>query len=274
VGPIGSLAASGRGGMALLPDGDRVIFSATNSKEGMQSLWVQGLTRDTATRVTFSVASEFSPVVTPDGTRVFFAADPAGGNHIYESPVDGSTPPALVMEAANNQAPYDVSPDGRWLLYQTNQNQAATRQDLWVIPLAGGGPPHPFVATPAIESSGAFSPDGKWVTYVSDATGSSQVYVKPFPGPGAARPVSTKGGLSPRFSRDGRKIYFVSAQQVLAADFHPDGTVGEPAVLFELDERIVTFRPMPSGDRFVMVLQNDTEASSALHVITGWRPPA
>jgi hypothetical protein len=273
LGTVGSLDTFFRGGVALLPDGDRVIVSASNTKEGLQSLWVQGLTRDTATRVNFSAASEFSPVVTPDGSRVFFAADASGRNHIYESPVDGSTPPALVMSAANGQLPNDISPDGRWLLYLTNQNQAATKQDLWVMSLAGGGTPHPFVATPAIESSGAFSPDGKWVAYVSDASGTPQVYVRPFPGPGAARPVSTKGGASPQFSRDGRKIYFCAAQKFMAADFHPDGTVGESAVKFELDQRIQSFREMPAGDRFLMVLQNDTEASPSLQVITGWRPP-
>jgi hypothetical protein len=274
LGTVGSLAAYFRGGAPILPDGDRVILSASNSKEGIQSLWVQGLTRDTASRLTFSVASEFSPVVTPDGSRVFYAADPSGGNHIYESPIDGSTPPVLVVSAANGQLPNDISPDGRWLLYQTNQNQAATKQDLWLMPLAGGGTPRPFVATPAIENAGSFSPDGKWVVYVSDASGMAQIYVRPFPGPGAARPVSTKGGDAPRFSRDGHHIYFSDTQKFMAAEFHPDGSVGEPAVRFELDQRIQSFCEMPSGDRFLMVLQNDADASPPLQVITGWRPPA
>jgi Tol biopolymer transport system component len=273
LGNAGSLAPIVRGSWAIFPGGDRVIVSVMNQKEGTPALWVQGVTRDTATRVTFSVAAEVSPLITPDGTQVLFGADPAGGTHIYASPVDGSTPPALVVSAANNQLPSDISPDGRWLFYQSNQNQAATKQDLWVLSLTGESKPRPFVATPAIETSGAFSPDGKWVAYVSDASGTPQIYVRPFPGPGAARPVSTKGGTSPRFSRDGHLIYFADAQKFMSAEFHPDGTVAEPAVKFELDQRIQSFREMPAGDRFLMVLQNDTEASPPLQVITGWRPP-
>lgn len=273
---IGSIATvvAGRGSLATFPEADRVIVAVADNRAGTTSLWVQGLTRDTATRVTFSAASESAPVITADGDRVFFASDPAGGFHIYEAPVDGSTPPTLVVSAANAQIPNDISQDGRWLLYQSNQNQAATKQDLWVLPLSGERQPHPFLATPAVETSGTFSPDGKWVAYISDATGTSQVYVRPFPGPGAARPVSTKGGRSPRFSRDGRKIYFADTAKLMAAEFRVDGSASDPVVLFELDERIQAFRQVPQNDRFLMVLQDDTAASPPVRIITGWRPPA
>ena len=277
LGNVGSIAtvAVGRGSLALFPEADRVIVSAADNRTGTTSLWVQGLTRDTATRVTFSAASETAPVLTPDGNQVFFAGDPAGSSfQIYEAPVDGSTPPALALSAANAQIPNDISADGRWLLYQSNQNQAATKQDLWVLPLTGERQPHPFLATPAVETTGTFSPDGKWVAYLSDATGTSQVYVRPFPGPGAARPVSTKGGTSPRFSRDGRKIYFADSGKLMAAEFRVDGSVSDPILVFELDERIQAFRQMPQNDRFLMVLQNDTAASPPVRIITGWRPPA
>ena len=274
LGNIGSIATINRG-LALLPQADRAIVSASDHHLGTTSLWIQDLTRDTATRVTFSAALEIAPVTTPDGNRVFFASDYEGfGLHVYQAPLDGSTPLALVVSGPNSQVPDDISADGRLLLYQTNQNQSAAKQDLWVVPLEGERKPRPFLATPASETLGSFSPDSKWVTYISDATGRIQVYVRPFPGPGAARPVSAKGGNSPRFSRDGRRIYFTDGDKLMAANFHPDGTVDEPALAFELDERIQTFRQMPSADRFLMVLQNDTDASPPVRIITGWRPPA
>jgi WD40 repeat protein len=258
--------------IALVRGGERAIIPILDFRAGTASLWIQGLNRETSTRVTFSPALEMSPVVSPDGSRVFFSSDAQSAPDVFEAPVDGSSPPKLVVSAPNSQVPNDISPDGRFLLYTSNQNQSATKQDLWILPLTGDRKPYPFLATPAIENHGVFSPDGKWVAYSSDATGALQVYVRPFPGPGAARPVSTKGGGSARFSADGRKIYFSNANKLMVADFTKDGTVSEPTLAFELDERILTF--LPVGDRFLMVLRSDADGSQPVRIIANWQPPA
>jgi len=258
--------------IALVPGADRAIIPITDFRAGTSSLWIQGLGRETSTRVTFSPAQEMLPVVTPDGSRVFFSSDAQSAPDIFEAPLDGSLPPKLVVSAPNAQVPNDVSADGRFLLFTSNQNQTATKQDLWILPLTGDRKPYPFLVTPAIENHGIFSPDGKWVVYTSDATGAFQVYVRPFPGPGAARPVSTKGGGSAQFSADGRKIYFSNANKLMVADFARDGIVSEPALAFELDERILTFQP--AGDRFLMVLRSDADGSPPVRIIANWQPPA
>jgi Tol biopolymer transport system component len=204
---------------------------------------------------------------------VFFSSDAQSPLDIYEAPIDASEPPKLRVAAANAQFANDVLADGRFLLYTSNQNQIATKQDLWILPLAEGGKPYPFLATPAIENDGVFSPDGKWVAYGSDITGTFQIYVRPFPGPGSARPVSTKIGLRARFSGDGRKIYFIDGAKLMVAEFHADGSTGEPTVAFELRDQILDYRPMP-GDRFLMLLQNELDAAPPARVIAGWRPPS
>jgi Tol biopolymer transport system component len=242
-------------------------------RTGVFSIWLYGLGRETATRLTFSAATESSPVVTPDGARVFFSSDAQSPLDIYEASIDGSEQPKLRVQAPNVQIATDVSRDGRFLLYWSNQNQIATKQDLWILPLAEGGKPYPFLATPAVENEGAFSPDGKWIAYTSDTTGISQIYAKPFPGPGAARPVSTKGGHWAHFTRDGKKINFVDGAKLMVADFHADGSTSEPAMAFELRDQIAAFQPMPAGDRFLMLLQSETEAAPPVRVIVGWQPP-
>ena len=252
---------------------DRVIVGVTDLHAGLASLWTEGLTHATSTRVTFSPAAEANPAVTPDGSRVFFAGDAqSAGVDIYEALLDGSTPPKLVVSAPNVQVPNDVSPDGQFLVYTSNQNQTAAKQDLWILPLTGDRKPYPFLATPAAENSAVFSRDGKWIAYASDATGTAQVYLRPFPGPGAARPVSIERGSSPRFSTDGKRLYFLGGNgKVMVADFH-DGVVSEPRVLFEVTDRIATYEPV--GDRFLMVLINDIDASPPARVIVNWHPPA
>ena len=258
---------------ALLPDASRAIVHVTDPRSGNASLWIYGLNRATATRLTFSPAYESAPVVSPDGKRVFFNSDWQAPPDIYEAPIDGSLPPKLLVAAPNVQVPSDVSRDGKLLLYWTNQNQIATRQDLWVVPVVGDPKPRPFLATPAIENAGVFSPDMKWVAYSSDATGVAEIYVRPFPGPGEARQISTKGGQWAHFSRDGKRLYYADGNKLMTAEFHADGSTAEPVVAFELQDQIDAFLPMPSGDRFMLLLQSVLEASPPARVIVGWRPP-
>jgi len=266
---VSANVSSGR--FALFPDGSRVAVCVNDRRAGIVSLWVYGLTSETATRLTFSPANEVAPVVAPDGSHVFFAADDDGPWDIYEAPVDGSEPPHSVVAAPNVQMPNAVSPDGRFLLYQSNETGVLTKQDLFVLPLVDGARPHPFLRTPAIENEGTFSPDGKWVAYSSDVTGTSNIYVRPFPGPGAARQVSAKGGHWARFSADGKRLYFADETNLMVADFHGDGSTSEPVVAFDFRDQILQFAPM-AGDRFMILSQSDADASPAPRVIVGWHP--
>jgi len=60
----------------------------------------------------------------------------------------------------------------------------------------------------------------------------------------------------------------------MAADFHDDGSTNEPAMLFELRDQIGAFQPMRSGNRFLILAQNEIEAAPPVRVITGWKAPS
>jgi hypothetical protein len=55
------------------------------------------------------------------------------------------------------------------------------------------------------------------MAFVSDENGENQVYVTAYPGPGSTVPVSTKGGLSPIWSADGRELFFRLGSKVMAS---------------------------------------------------------
>ncbi|HSP13668.1 MAG TPA: protein kinase [Thermoanaerobaculia bacterium] len=270
---LSSMSPSGMGGprFALFPDRSRAVLAIADHRAGLVSLWVYGLNRESATRLTFSPANENNPVISRDGSRVFFSSDAQGTWDIYEAPVDGSVPARLVVAAPVVQTPNDVSPDGKFLLYTSNETAPSTRQDLYVVPLSEGGKPRPFLSTPAIENEGTFSPDGKWVAYNSVDTGTFQVFVRPFPGPGPARQVSTKGGRGPRFSPDGRRLYYADDARLMVAEFHADGSTSEPALAFDNRDEIISFQPL-AGDRFMVLSQNGVDASPPARVIVGWHP--
>jgi len=54
----------------------------------------------------------------------------------------------------------------------------------------------------------AFSPDGRWLAYEGSESGSYEVYVRPFPGPGGKWQISTGGGVLPKWSRNGRELFY------------------------------------------------------------------
>lgn len=87
------------------------------------------------------------------------------------------------------------------------------------------------------EHSGQFSPDGRWVAYVSDESGRREIYIRPFPGPGAASPVSTAGGIAPRWEKTGKELYYIAPDSTLmAAPIAVKGdslAVGVPLALFQ-----------------------------------------
>ena len=74
-----------------------------------------------------------------------------------------------------------------------------------------------MVKTPANEQHAQFSPDGRWIAYQSDKTGGFEIYVRPFPGPGADVRVSSNGGAQPRWNPRGQELFYVAADDRLMA---------------------------------------------------------
>ena len=148
-------------------------------------------------------------------------------------PVEPGGPPEPVLEAGRWQRPRERlttgehadnpsswSPDGRLLAY--HKVHPETGRDLWVVPTDGERQPRLFLASPANEGTPAFSPNGRWLAYTSDESGRSEIYVRPFPGPGGKWQVSTDGGTEPVWARSGRELFFRSGDRMMAAPIAGD----------------------------------------------------
>jgi hypothetical protein len=79
------------------------------------------------------------------------------------------------------------------------------------------------------------SPDGRWLAYTSDESGRPEVFVQPFPGPGAKSQISTGGGIEPVWSPNGRELFYLSGDRMMAVDISmsPGFKAGAPRALFE-----------------------------------------
>lgn len=74
-----------------------------------------------------------------------------------------------------------------------------------------------YVAPEANAHAPRFSPDGKWVALVTDESGQDEVYIRSFPDPSSKMQISAGGGAQPTWSKDGRRLYYVSGTVLLAA---------------------------------------------------------
>jgi Tol biopolymer transport system component len=95
--------------------------------------------------------------------------------------------------------------------------QSFRRQDIFMAPMGNVDSSVTLLDSPARELTPRISPNGRWIAYSSDESGKFQLYVQPVPGPGARVPVSVEHGIEPVWSRDGRKLYYVSNGHLLAA---------------------------------------------------------
>ena len=111
-----------------------------------------------------------------------------------------------------------------------------TRSDIWIAPLADNQKPFAFLQTPFDEQNAQFSPNGRWIAYSSDESGSSEVYVTPFPGQVGRWQISTGGGSRPCWRRDGKEIYYLAPDdKLMAVSLSEKGVgleVGTPQPLF------------------------------------------
>jgi serine/threonine-protein kinase len=202
--------------LALSPDDTRVVLRGGNLQAGIrtQDLWIGDLERGTVTRLTFDENSDH-PTWTPDGLRIAYGRDrkPEGsdspaGREIAWKLADGSREAeVLISEPGAIFAPLDFTPDGRQLLF-TRWREADSNSDIWVVDVDPAGEARPFLITPFEEFSATISPDGRWIAYDSNESGRAEIYVRPFPESGGKWLVSNTTGLEPRWSRDGRELFF------------------------------------------------------------------
>jgi Tol biopolymer transport system component len=198
---------------ALSPDGQRVAVRIGGD------LWVYDLRRSAGNRLTFS-GYNTQPVWAPDGSAIIYASNRGGGDvDLYSQMTSGSPSATKLLKKASTQTPCSVSRDGTIAFV----DYAETGRDLWT--LSPDGKATPFLISPFNKSQCRFSPNGRFMAYSSDESGRREIYVQPYPGPGEKTTISTNGGSSPVWSRDGRKLFFRQADAMMVADVTTTGGV-------------------------------------------------
>jgi Tol biopolymer transport system component len=216
-------------------------------------------------------------VWTHAGTRVAFTSGP-GCAHLFTQPADSSRAPELFFEGLRTLIPTSWSPyDSAIAVYTTDNPQ--TGIDVGIVS-SGGKHVIPLVATPFNELAARFSPDGGWLAYVSNESGRDEVYLRPYPGPGAKVPVSRDGGTEPVWSKNGRELFYRKDDQMLTVPvwIGRNLTVGNPRLLFQVQDTSyllgavpnANYDVFPDGHQFVIVQGTEPPAEPKVVLVLNW----
>jgi serine/threonine protein kinase/WD40 repeat protein len=202
--------------VVLSPDGSRAAVSQTLGPTSSDcDIWVRDFAQGTLERITSGPSQPWIAVWSPDGSHVAFASRSSGSLGIYQKSSNGVGNEEILLKSDALLYPYDWSPDGRFLIY----GRPGSHLDLWYLPVTGDDrKPRAYLQSQFSQSQAQFSPDGRFVAYTSDETGRSEIYVRPFPNASGGRwLVSTNGGTQPRWRRNGKELFYISADSKMMA---------------------------------------------------------
>jgi len=274
------------GGNSLLldpsvsPDGRRAALVVGDGDNN--DVWIRDFARQAFTRFSFG-GNNTTPVWTADGRTLYYSSIESTGRKstIFRKPLDGSreaervaTLDARVYLKQVDEARGELLVDALRMLQQS---------DVERVSFGGGQAPRTqsLVATTFDETGASQSPDGRWLSYASDETGRYEIYVRDIGTGGGGRwQVSTIGGEEPRWSRDGRRLYFRSGSRFMAADvtLNPSFEASTPAVLFDgvyeyRSDTAVTYSLDGDGTKFLMIRPSESATGSdTVRVLLNWSP--
>jgi len=242
------------------------------------------IARETLTRFSFDGYTHW-PIWTPKGDRVTFRSGRTTPLSLWWTTADRSGgDERLTSVEGPMQNPESWSPDGRTLLFTQRTSDAGG--DIFSLSLDGDRRPRPLVQTKFDEGSPKFSPDGKWVAYCSNESGRQEVYLTPYPGPGAKIQVSNDGGFDPVWRRKGGELYYRrgDSMMVVSVVTQTKLELAKPRVLWEgkyshgvssqcgpAGATSTNYDVTADGERFVMVQDKAGEpVAHQVNVVLGW----
>jgi hypothetical protein len=264
------------------PDLKRIAVHAQKERSREYMVWSYDMDRQTMTRLSLE-GDQCCPVWSPNGESIAIRSAASSMFEIIRIPVR-STGERDRLTAR----PFSLVPTS-W----SSQNVIAFTEvhnslsEVWTLSL-DDREPKPLLQGALSFNHPAFSPDGRWIAYSSTESGTQEVYVQAFPGPGEKTRISTNGGNSPAWAADGELFYQRRADtgtQIMAVDIdsRKGFTAGKPHLLFEgpylVNNPMRGYDVAADGQHFVMIRASaEPEPAKAaqsspapqMHVVLNW----
>ncbi len=255
------------------PNGRQLLLR--RSAQPYCSLWLFDLGRRSLSRLGLE-GDNHNPLWMADGEGFLISQDTveAPRREVLRARVDGGGEPETLVSADFSALAEAVSADGRFVVLTHDDRR--DRNDIFVLDRSTGEI-RPFLVTDYDEDHPALSPDGTLLAYAANDSGRSEVYVRPFPGPGGKYTISNQGGTGPVWSRDGRELFYAEGDRMMrvAVERSPRFTASSPELLFESPdyvwERPRNYDVLADGSGFVIVRRGaGTPATRTLRVVFDW----
>ncbi|MGD8277268.1 MAG: protein kinase [Gemmatimonadota bacterium] len=269
-------------GFALSPEGRRLALTVGSGQQSAD-IWAKELPDGPMQRLTFDAGEEWGPRWAPSGERITYTAGVTGGRAVLSIRANGTGAVDTLFGATMDAPDAQLDPNGEWMVLRVGR---AGGRDRYIAAGRVGpdeDPPAPIIGEPYNAVQPALSPDGRLIAYTSDESGRNEIYLRPFPDVGADRVVvSAGGGMQPRWSRDGRELFYVTdSGDMMAARIEavPTARVVErqrlftlPSGVFGLTYGLATNYDVAGDGRFLMarVVSDPDTPAPGLIVVQNW----
>src|SRR5262249_2451811 len=149
------------------------------------------------------------PIWTRDGSEILYVSGTSatvGSDYkLMRRPSTGGGKADEVLRSKVRIEPTDITPDGKVLIADRGPIGNST---IWTYPLGEPDKASALMDAPGLQTDGRVSPDGRWMSFTQLQGGRLEVFVVAFPSGTGRQQVSAAGGVSARWSPDGRTLYF------------------------------------------------------------------
>ncbi len=261
----------------MSPDGTKMAVTFGVVRGSDNDIWIYDIKQGSFSRLTFG-KKMFAPVWSADSKKIYYANAVASEQGIWEISADGGSEGKLLQRMTIPTYPVSVSQDGKYLIL--DNEGGPSDGDISMIDLQKNGASSVLLNAPAYESGGQVSPDGRYFLYYTNETGTFEIFVRSFPELKGKWQISVNGGVSPRWSHDGKFIYFINPLgKMMAAKVRtqPTFSAEQPQDLVDVTQMYFPNNPVnnfdvtPDGKRFVMIRNGKNNAKmTAYNYIMNW----
>jgi serine/threonine-protein kinase len=267
----------------ISPDGTQVALTVIVG--GKQDIYIWDLIRKSITRLTFDnsadTAGDSVPIWTRDSKKIIFNSLLEGRNSIFFKAADGSGKVEKLASLPERHLwPWSLSNNGNFLFFGETGGEGG--YNIGMLSMDGDHTPKLLLHNKFNEGDPQISPDGRWLAYNSDELSPSQpeVYVRSFPDvdSGGKWQVSSGGGRYPLWSPNGRELFYVSPDGVMAVSVETDRTFrrGRPQRLFS-GPYLGCWDISSDGKRFLMLKSSASRDSASeaigphkINIVLNW----
>ena len=256
----------------ISPDGNRLAVAAFDEN---QDVWIWDFERETLIRLTDDPTLDAAPLWHPNGREVVFASGRGEFNDLYRRRADGTGSAERVWanrEGGAQGTHFSFTLDGMFVV------RAPSRGGGLLLTSMEDGSAQTLIESEFVHRGAQISPDGRWLAYSSNESGQAEIYVRPFPAVDDGRfPVSTGGGINPRWSPDGSELFYrggrvdsgesLGSMMVVQVETDPEFRAGRSRELFAWAFATdAGYAVDPNAERF-LVVRIDAERGSESRVV-------